>query len=112
MIPDVGAQLWMEFEEGNANKPIWTGTFWRASDMPPEDAQKPAPTTRMLQTASGHRLQFDDESGEERITLAHTGGSNLVMEPDGNLVLTNEADATLTLDSVASKCELTVKCSS
>lgn len=103
LIPDVGAQLWVEFEEGNPNKPIWTGTFWRASDMPPENAQKPEPTTRMLQTAAGHRLQFDDESGDERITLAHTGGSELVMEPDGNLILTNEAGATLTLDNASSE---------
>lgn len=103
LVPEIGAQLWIEFEEGNPNKPIWTGTFWRSSDQPPENARKTEPTTRMLQTPSGHRLQFDDEDGDERITLAHTGGSELVMEPDGNVILTDEGGAKLTLDNASNE---------
>lgn len=103
LVPEIGAQLWIEFEEGNPDKPIWTGTFWRTSDAPPQDAQKSPPTTRMLQTASGHRLQFDDEGGDERISLAHKGGSELVMEPDGNLVLSDEGGSTLTLDNASNE---------
>lgn len=103
VIPDVEAQVWVEFEEGNPDKPIWTGTFWRASDQPPENARVSPPTTRMLQTTAGHRLQFDDKDGEEQVTLAHTGGSELTMEPDGNLVLTNEGGSKLTLDNASNK---------
>ena len=103
MIPEVGAQVWVEFEEGNVDKPIWTGTFWRASDPPPTEARVTPPETRMLTTPSGHRLQFDDQGGDEKITLAHMGGSELVMEPDGNVMLTDQAGATLTLDNAGSK---------
>ena len=28
MVPDVDAQVWVEFEEGDINRPIWVGTFW------------------------------------------------------------------------------------
>ena len=103
LIPEVGAQVWVEFEEGNLNHPIWTGTFWRASDPPPKEAQITPPTTRMLTTPSGHRLQFDDADGDERITLAHKNGSELKMEPDGNVLLTNEEGSTLTLDNAGGK---------
>ena len=103
LIPEVDAQVWVEFEEGNPDKPIWTGTFWRAGDPPPENAQVAPPTTRILQTPAGHRLQFDDADGDERVTLAHTGGSELVMEPDGNLILTNEGGSKLTLDNASSQ---------
>lgn len=103
LVPDAGAQVWVEFEEGNLDKPIWTGTFHRPSDPPPEAARVSPPTTRTLTTAAGHRLQFDDAGGEERVTLAHTGGANLTLEPDGNAVLANDAGAVLTLDSAGSQ---------
>ncbi|ABV94288.1 conserved hypothetical protein [Dinoroseobacter shibae DFL 12 = DSM 16493] len=106
LIPEVDSQLWVEFEEGNPDKPIWVGTFWRASDLPPEDARQPEPTTRMLQTPSGHRLRFDDADGDERITLAHKSGAELVMDPEGGLVLTNAGGAILTLDETGNSVTL------
>ena len=34
-LPPVGALVWIEFEGGDPNHPIWTGCFWeRAEDMP------------------------------------------------------------------------------
>ena len=99
LLPEIGAQVWVEFEEGNRDKPIWTGTFWRTSDPPPSEAQLAEPTTRILKTASGHILQFDDADGEERIALAHQNGAILEMKPDGNVALTDQGGSTLTLDN-------------
>jgi hypothetical protein len=28
MVPPIGAQVWMEIEQGNPDYPIWTGGFW------------------------------------------------------------------------------------
>ena len=28
MIPPLGSQVWIEFEQGNPDYPIWTGGFW------------------------------------------------------------------------------------
>lgn len=28
MVPPIGSQVWMEFEQGDPNSPIWTGGFW------------------------------------------------------------------------------------
>jgi hypothetical protein len=28
MLPPIGGQVWMEFEQGNPDYPIWTGGFW------------------------------------------------------------------------------------
>jgi len=27
-VPDIGSQVWVEFEQGNINFPIWVGTVW------------------------------------------------------------------------------------
>jgi uncharacterized protein involved in type VI secretion and phage assembly len=107
LVPDVGAQVWVEFEEGNRDQPIWVGTFWRTGDAPPADAKLAPPTTRILQTASGHKLRFDDKEGEEGIRVTHANAkSELLMEHDGNVVLTDEAGSKLTLDAAAGKAVL------
>jgi uncharacterized protein involved in type VI secretion and phage assembly len=34
-LPPVGALVWIEFEAGDPNHPIWSGCFWeRVEDMP------------------------------------------------------------------------------
>jgi hypothetical protein len=27
-VPPIGSEVWIEFEQGNPDKPIWTGCFW------------------------------------------------------------------------------------
>jgi len=33
-VPPVGANVWIEFEGGNLDHPIWTGCFWEAEEIP------------------------------------------------------------------------------
>ncbi len=35
-IPPVGAKVWIEFEGGNPNFPIWSGCFWQDGEVPTE----------------------------------------------------------------------------
>jgi uncharacterized protein involved in type VI secretion and phage assembly len=98
-VPELDAQVWVEFEEGDVSRPIWTGTFWRqAADVPPEAAVSP-PTTRLLKTPSGHLLRFDDEDGAENVTLHHQGGAELDLDADGRAALTAADGAALLLDA-------------
>jgi hypothetical protein len=32
-IPPTGAGVWIEFEEGDLNKPIWTGSWWSDGEL-------------------------------------------------------------------------------
>jgi len=99
MVPEVGAQVWIEFEEGNKDFPIWVGVFWQPTEDIPQEAKKTPPTTRMIKTPSGHLLQFDDESGAEKIRLAHAGGAELSVDENGTTILTDANGAKLTLDA-------------
>ena len=82
-VPEVGAKVWVEFEEGNLDCPIWVGTFWAKpggdSELPkpngPDgieqgEVQDP-PTRRIIKTKKGHTLQFEDKDGEELILIAY-----------------------------------------
>ena len=99
MVPDVDAQVWVEFEEGDINRPIWVGTFWQQEGDTPEDAAKDEPTTRLLQTRSGHILQFDDADGEEQFRLHHPTDAEMIIDPDGTISLTDAAGAVLRMDA-------------
>ncbi len=106
-VPEVDAQVWVEFEEGELSRPIWTGTFWQQDGDPPADAALPEPTTRLLQTPSGHLLRFDDADGEEHILLKHPKGPVLDVDPEGTIALTDAGGGQLTLDAEAG--EITVE---
>jgi uncharacterized protein involved in type VI secretion and phage assembly len=105
-VPEVDAQVWVEFEEGDLSYPIWTGTFWQqSSDVPAEAALTP-PTTRLLKTPSGHLLQFDDKEGEERFFLHHPKGTELEIDKDGVVVLTDAGGSVMTFDAKGGKVTL------
>lgn len=99
MVPQVDAQLWVEFEEGDINRPIWVGTFWQQTSDVPEGAAKDEPTTRLLQTQSGHILQFDDEEGEEQFRLFHPADAEMLIDKNGTISLRDTSGAMLTMDA-------------
>lgn len=98
-VPEVDAAVWVEFEEGDMHRPIWTGTFWQQTDDVPEDAAKDEPTTRLIQTPSGHILQFDDASGEEQFRLHHPSEAEVVIDSNGSITLTDASDNMVNLDA-------------
>jgi hypothetical protein len=46
-LPPIGANVWIEFEEGDPGKPVWTGCFWGAGEVPAHPA---LPTTQVFKT--------------------------------------------------------------
>jgi Type VI secretion system/phage-baseplate injector OB domain len=36
MVPPVGTNVWVEFEGGDADRPIWSGCFWGDNELPTE----------------------------------------------------------------------------
>jgi hypothetical protein len=35
LVPPTGANIWVEFEAGDVSRPIWSGCFWGAGEVPP-----------------------------------------------------------------------------
>ena len=48
-IPPIGANVWIEFEGGDPNYPIWSGCFW-AEDEVPEANEPPNPEVKIFKT--------------------------------------------------------------
>ena len=105
MIPEVGANVWVEFEEGDISRPIWTGTFWQQGLEVPDSTGTHPPTTRLFRTRAGHALVFEDEDGNEHVQLLHSGGAELYMDTDGGVTLKDDNGNTLTMDSDGTRVE-------
>ena len=111
-VPEVGAGVWVEFEEGDLEFPIWVGTFWSKpggeSELPkPNNADgteqgsvQDPPTRKIIKTKQGHTIQLEDTDGEEMITIIEaTHGHVITMNQDG-ITMTDGANGnTITMNA-------------
>ncbi|MEV0644200.1 phage baseplate assembly protein V [Phytomonospora sp. NPDC050363] len=72
-VPENETRVWVEFEGGDPEFPLWTGVQHAAGTWAEEAAKNP-PTVRAVKTVSGHLLIFDDTEGSESIVI--TDGKN------------------------------------
>jgi hypothetical protein len=88
-VPPIGAGVWVEFEQGDPNYPIWTGCRWGSStDVPPEALLGlPISPNIVLKTAGMNSLVISDLPGP-------TGGIRL-MTTTGAMIMINELGITI-----------------
>jgi len=102
-VPERDAGVWVEFEEGDLEFPIWTGAFWARTDegsgLPKpakpdgteEDAVQETPTRKVITTAKGHTVQFEDADGKEML-LINEGKRGHVLRMDAEGISLIDAD--------------------
>ena len=64
-VPQIGAGVWIEYEQGDPARPIWTGCFWgSAAEVPVlATAGLPASPSIVLQTSGQNTLMLSDVPG-------------------------------------------------
>lgn len=84
-VPKVGAGVWIEFEHGDPDYPVWAGCWWgSAADMPPTLLVPPPPSKKvMIRTEGGHSILLDDTPGIGGITLETSTGQKITLTPLG-----------------------------
>jgi uncharacterized protein involved in type VI secretion and phage assembly len=96
-LPTVGAGVWIEFEHGDPDYPIWTGTWWGATSEVPSAVLTPPQTGKvLLRTAGGTSVLLDDTPGAGGITLETSAGAKIVLSATG-IEIDNGAGAKITL---------------
>ncbi|MBA2556941.1 MAG: baseplate assembly protein [Chloroflexi bacterium] len=65
LIPPNGANVWVEFEGGDPDLPIWSGCFWGSGEVPALAAK---PEIKMLRT-DGVAITIDDRPGGGGLTI-------------------------------------------
>ena len=92
LTPDVGTGVWVEFEAGNPQYPIWVGCFWGDGQIDSSDA---VPTVKFLKTSS-FTIRIDDDAGELKIESSQ-----------GSSIKITSSDIELKSDTVTQKTDST-----
>ena len=91
-VPPVGANVWVEFEGGDLDHPIWSGCFWGLKEAPlvPAVAQ-----VKVLQTESTS-ITLDDTPGSGGISIETTAGMKIKIN-DSGIEISNGRGASIKL---------------
>jgi hypothetical protein len=97
-IPPADTNIWVEFEAGDPERPVWTGVWYPPGRMP-EEAKVSPPTHQVIKTAAGHTVEIVDTGGEESILIRHCGSAFLSIDAKGGVLLYNQNGSHLHLDA-------------
>lgn len=79
LIPPVDANIWIEFEQGDLENPIWTGCFWPEGEVP---ANNGSADIKILKTESC-TIKLDNSVGSAGITIELNGGMKITLDSGG-----------------------------
>jgi len=82
-LPSVGAGVWIEFEHGDPDYPIWAGCWYGTLAEVPPDLLAPPYKKVLLKTEGGTSITLDDTPGLGGITLETAGGQKIKLTATG-----------------------------
>jgi hypothetical protein len=100
VVPQIGAGVWIEFEQGDPDYPIWVGGFWGAFAEVPTAALAPPPILPgqniVIQTTLQHSLVISDATPipvpAPIPAPAPPGTGGIVLRsPSGAMIVVNDA---------------------
>lgn len=82
VVPPLNAGVWIEFEQGDPDYPIWTGCYWGSAAEVPTllRSRTPASPGIVLQTVAQNTIAVTDAPPQ---VLLKCAGSAIMMRPDG-----------------------------
>jgi uncharacterized protein involved in type VI secretion and phage assembly len=79
LIPPVNASVWIEFEHGDPDYPIWTGCFWGKGDVP----ANPASAEMKVLKTDLCTITLNDAAGNDGVTIETAVGMKIVLNQSG-----------------------------
>lgn len=101
-VPPIGANVWVEFEGGDTDFPIYSGGFWAVGEVP----ASPAVEQMTVLARSGVTITVDSTPGVGGLTIevgppASAVPMKLALGPDGIELSAGASSVTLTAASVS-----------
>jgi uncharacterized protein involved in type VI secretion and phage assembly len=69
MLPPKGANVWVEFEAGNPDFPVWTGCFWAKGQVPPSAVSE---DSKVLKTGTLELVVADKTDSRKKLKRGAT----------------------------------------
>jgi uncharacterized protein involved in type VI secretion and phage assembly len=93
-VPPVGSNVWVEFEQGDSDYPVWSGGFWGSSgEVPPQGNSAPAGVQSIvIQSVGGNILMISDVPGAAGgILLKSSSGASIAINDTGITITNGQA---------------------
>jgi uncharacterized protein involved in type VI secretion and phage assembly len=78
-LPDVGDEVLVAFEHGDARRPYVLGGLWNGRDKPPQTMSR-GNAAKVIRSRNGVKVTLDDSDGQEMLKLETPGGQKLTMK--------------------------------
>jgi uncharacterized protein involved in type VI secretion and phage assembly len=103
VVPTIGSPVWIEFEQGNPDYPIWAGCFWGSAADVPALARAGVPGLQQIvvQTTSQNTLLISDVPGPAGGILLKSSTGALISVSDAGITISNGQGATITMNGPA-----------
>jgi uncharacterized protein involved in type VI secretion and phage assembly len=96
-LPPVGAGVWIEFEQGDPDFPIWSGGWWGSAGELPASTVQPGVNQITLVTPGRHAVVISDAPGAAGgVSLRTATGAHITVS-EGGIVIDNGQGASITL---------------
>jgi uncharacterized protein involved in type VI secretion and phage assembly len=98
-VPQIGAGVWVEFEQGNPDYPIWSGCWYgSAAEVPALALTAPPPLSCVvLQTTAQNTLLISDLPGPTGGILLKSATGALISISDVGITISNGKGATIVM---------------
>jgi len=101
-IPPVGAKVWVEFERGDPDYPVWCGGFWGLGEAP----AAPGPQQMLTRVLAGDNFRFEvlDIPGAPTLSLSlalATGEAKVEADATAMTLTWGSSTVKLSLDGVS-----------
>ena len=98
-MPPIGAGVWVEFEQGDLDYPIWTGCWWgSAAEVPPlAFAGLPAAPNIVLQTTGQNSMVVSDLPGPTGGIMLKSATGAMIIVNDTGIYIENGKGASIRL---------------
>jgi hypothetical protein len=96
LVPPIGAGVWIEFAQGDPERPIWVGCRWGNTADLPEMALVGLPISPsiVLQTATKNTIVISDVPGPAGGIMLRVGASILTVTQDGISLIAPKVEIT------------------
>ena len=98
-VPPIGAGVWVEFEQGDVERPIWVGCrFGSTADVPPLAlAGLPTSPSIVLQTGGQNTFMISDLPGSAGGILLKSATGASISITDTGIIIQNGQGATISM---------------
>ena len=99
VVPQIGAGVWIEFEQGDPDYPIWSGGFWGSATEMPALALigNPASPSMVLQSGLLNTIAVSDMPGPTGGILLQSVSGAMIVVNDIGITISNGKGATIVL---------------